>query len=92
MRLDLPVTAKTGSPSELLVELDLSGTASPSIVILERRISITNTPPYTLSVAFPIFAGATFVANGAQIFLTTDTGTATITAPQVFLTKVYSGE
>ena len=88
LRLDLPITAKTGSPGELLLELDISSGSTPTTVIVERRVTIDPTPPYNVSIAFPIFVGSTFIANGGQIFLTTDTGTVDITAPGIFLSRI----
>jgi hypothetical protein len=52
---------------------------------------VTKTPPYTISVGIPIFCLATFVTNGGQIFLKTDTGTLDITAPSIFLDMNTSG-
>lgn len=91
LRLDLPVTGKTGSPTELTLELDIGGTGSPTIVIVERVITTSKTPPYTVSVAFPVFCGSTFVANGGDIFLTADTGSVEITAPGIYLGMNTSG-
>jgi hypothetical protein len=78
LRIDLKVTAKSGAPTELKLDLDIGGGASPSIVIVERFIATAKAPPYSISIGFPIFCLTTFVANGGQIFLATDTGTVTI--------------
>lgn len=89
LRLDLPVTTETGSPTELTIELDISGGASPSIVIVERFAGTGRTTPYTISVGFPIFVRSTFLANGGQIFLSTDSGSVTITDPAIHISRTY---
>ena len=89
LRLDLPITAKTGSPNFLTLEFDISGTSSPSIPIVERLISVSSTAPYVISVGFPVFVGNTFISNGGQFFLSTDTGSVTITNPELFITRMH---
>ena len=91
LRLDLPITAKGGSPSILTMQLDIGGGASPSIVIVERDISVSKTAPFNISVGFPIFCLTTFVTNGGQIFLKTDSGTVTVTKPAIYLALDHSG-
>lgn len=91
LRIDLPVTAKSGAPNYLKVQLDIGGLAAPSIVVEEVDLAILSTPPYQLTVVFPVFCLATFVANGGQIFLSTDTGTATVTAPAIFISRESGG-
>jgi len=87
LRIDLPVTGKTGSPTLLTLELDISGAASPTTVIVSRDISTSKTPPYTISVGFPIFTLSSFVTNGGQLFFKTDTGTVDITAPAILVAR-----
>ena len=91
LRIDLPVTAKSGTPNYLKVQLDIGGAATPTIVVFEVDLAILSTPPYQLSAVIPIFCLTTFVANGGQLFLSTDTGTATITAPAIFISRETSG-
>lgn len=91
LRVDLPVTAKVSSPTILTLKLDIGGGASPSIVIVSNDLVVTGTPPFTLSVAFPIFCSSTFVSNGGQLFASTDTGTLDIDNPGVFLSRLHAG-
>ena len=90
LRIDMGVTAKTGSPTELKVELDIGGGATPSIVIVERFISTAKAPPYNFSVAFPIFCLGTFIANGGQLFLSTNAGTLTIKERGISIHRIGS--
>ena len=92
VRIDLQITAKTLTPAELVLELDISGGATPTTVIVERIIGTSKTPPYTVSVGFPFFALATFNANGGQIFLKTDAGTVTLTKRQISIHRISHGQ
>ena len=91
MRLDLPVTADTGSPTEITIELDISSGSTPATVIVTKYIEASKTPPYNVTVNFPIFCGSTFLTNGGQFFAKTDTGTVTITGPAIMLTRAHNG-
>ena len=72
VRLDLEITAKTATPTELVLDLDISGLATPTTVIVERIIGTGKAPPYTVSVAFPLFSLTTFIANGGAGVTVTD--------------------
>jgi len=91
IRVDMEITAKTGSPTELEFELDIGGGATPTIIIVDRIISTGKAPPYTVSVGFPIFCLSTFKTNGGQIFLKTDTGTVTISARAISIHRLSNG-
>lgn len=91
IRLDIPITAKSGTPTELDVQLDIGGAASSTIVIFDRFLTTSKTPPYTFSIGFPVFCGTTFKANGGQIFVKADTGTLTISKPGITIVRNHSG-
>lgn len=91
LRLDIEVTAKTGGVSSLFIQLDIGGGASPTIVIVDRFASVAKTPPFPVSVGFPIYCLETFLANGGQIFLACDTGTLTIASRSIVIQRVSSG-
>lgn len=91
VRLDLPCTASSGSPNSFLVELDIGGGSSPSDVVYEVRVDVPSSFSTTVSVGLPFFVSSSFVSNGGQIFVTTDTGTLDITAPAIFLSRNHSG-
>lgn len=90
LRIDLEVAAKTGSPTYIDFVLDIGGQPIVSIPIVERVISSPKTPPYTLSVGFPIFCLTTFRTNGGEIFLSTDTGTLTISERRILIIRTSS--
>ena len=93
VRLDLPVTAKTGSPSSLELILDIGGSGvGATIPIVRREVSVNNAPPFTLSLGFPIHCRSTFLSNGGQFYLKTDTGTVTVTNPAIHIAMDHSGE
>ena len=92
IRLDLPVTAKSGAPSSLKVVLDIGGAAGITIPIVSSEISVNATPPYTLSAGFTVYTGTTFKANGGQFFLSSDTGTVTVTNPSIIIDMSHNGD
>lgn len=96
VRLDLEITGKTGSPTILDLVLDIGATpdgtgGAGSILIVNRIVGTAKTAPYKVSVGFPIFSLSTFVTNGGSFWLSTDTGTVTITGRSVFIKRDTSG-
>jgi hypothetical protein len=91
LRIDLPISNVTGSASELTLQLDIGGGATPTVVIVERQISISAGSGSSVSVSFGIFSLATFVANGGQLFLSTDANSADVTAPSIFIDRISKG-
>lgn len=92
VRVDFTVSGSTGSPNYLEFVLDLGGTSSPTTVIVSRVISVYKTPPFDISVGFPIFCLNTFVTNGGQFFLSTDVGTATISNRAILISRNSCGD
>ena len=91
VRLDLPVTAESGSPTELRIELDISGsgTYAGATIIVDRFANTGRVVPYIISLSYPVYSGTTFLANGGQFWLSTDAGSVTITNPTISLFRVY---
>jgi len=77
-RLDITVTAKTGTPTLIDVILDISGGAAGTNKVLTGYIQTGGTVPYDQSLPIDFFALSTFIANGGKIYARTDTGTITI--------------
>lgn len=93
IRVDLPVTAKTGAPAELTISFDIGGGAAPTIVILSRFLSVGKTAPFTVSFGMPITAlSSTTVSNGIQMFAKVDAGTITITNPSITIGRDHAGD
>lgn len=90
LRIDLTITAKTASPTRIDLILDIGDGAGITIPIVERVIATVKTPPYNIDIGFPIFTLDTFVANGGRIFLSTDTGTVTISNRSIFIKRDFS--
>jgi len=92
VRLDLPITSETSSPTELTVFLDIGGSIFSSAVnIVTSYVGTGKTTPYNISVDFPIFCSSDFITNGGQFWLSTDTGSLDITAPSIFIDMNSSG-
>ena len=89
LRLDFTVASKTCTPTYLDMAFDIGGGVSPTIPIVQRTISLNKTPPYSISIGFPLFSLSTFVSNGGQIFMKTDTGSLDISARAIFIKRDY---
>ena len=90
LRLDLEITAKSGSPTILNLVLDIGTTpdgtnGTGSILVVNKVINLSKTPPYDISIGFPIFALSTFLANNGSIWLSTDTGSFTLAKRGIFI-------
>lgn len=92
LRLDFEISSKAGSPTILDLVLDIGVGASPTIPIVNRAISLAKTPPYILSIGFPIFCLSTFLTNGGQFFLNTDSGSVSISARSIFIKRDFKGD
>ena len=92
VRVDLPITSDSAA-SELTLTLDIGGTSTVTFPILKRYQSLAKTPPYTISMAFPLLAlSPTTIANGIQMFISTDSGSVGITNPSITLIKNVDGD
>lgn len=90
-RFDFTIDSKSGSPTSAEFILDIGGGATPTNPIVRREIALSATPPASYSVGFDIFTGATFIANGGQIFLKTTSGSIDISSPAILLTRTHDG-
>ena len=91
MRLDFEIESKSGAPKGIDIILDTGGGANPTIIELERTISVSKTAPYKVSIAFPYFTLSNFKTNGGQIFLKTDSGSVIISNRKISIHRISSG-
>lgn len=91
LRINLPIITKSGTPQELTLLVDIGGSTTPTNIIVEKRIPIDNVAPYSVTTSIPIFCRSTFLANGGQIFVKTDSGTTTINGSAIFIQRTYNG-
>jgi hypothetical protein len=91
VRVVLDITAKSGTPTLLTMELDIGGGVTPTISIITDDRSTSKTPPFSLVLTFPIFTLATFIANGGQFFLSVNTGTYTISGRSIYIARTSPG-
>lgn len=92
LRVDFTISAKTGSPSEIDFTVDIGGQSTITIPILKRTIPITKTAPFSFNIGFPIYGLDTFKANGGQLFLNVNSGTVTVTARDIYISRVSNGQ
>ena len=91
MRLDFEIESKSGAPKGIDIILDTGGGATPTIIELERTISVSKIAPYKVSIAFPYFTLSNFKTNGGQIFLKTDSGSVIISNRKISIHRISSG-
>lgn len=91
LRIDIPVTSEVSVVTDITIQLDIGGGASPTVPIVTRFASGGKTTPYVISVAFPVFSGSTFLSNGGQIFVKTDAGSINVLNPQIYIGRSSGG-
>lgn len=88
-RLLLPITARTTAQYANLT-LDVGGAAGITNSILNARVDINRTPPFTAHIDVTIFCEATFLANKGQLFLDVDAGSIGITGPSLLISRIHA--
>ena len=91
IRIDLTITGKTGSPEYISMILDVGGSSSVTNINVEKTLFTAKTPPYKISKSFEVFINSDFNTNNGQIFLSTDTGTATVSKRSILISRTYKG-
>ena len=91
-RVDLEVYSETGTPSDIIITLDIGGGGSPSNVIYTNYVAAGKSAPYNVSFSIPFFVGETFLSNGGQIFISTDSDSVDVTSRGIFISRISSGD
>jgi len=91
VRVSFYVQSKTSSPTKITYILDIGGTSSITNNVYESTVGIFKTAPYNEGFTFPIFCNSTFLDNGGQIFLFTDTGSINIASKNILLIRTHKG-
>ena len=92
IRLDMPVTSETSSPTEMLVQFDIGGGATPTNIITSHYLKAGRAGAYTQGFSTVIDVASTAVVNnGIQIFVRTDVGSITLANPTITIVKVIDG-
>lgn len=91
LRVDLNISAKTGNADIIKMELDIGGSTYGSAIIIAEADSVIGiiATPYRVSFVLPIFCLDTFLANGGQLWFSTDAGTVTATTRSIFIVKDF---
>jgi hypothetical protein len=88
MRLDLVVDVPTNTET-ILIQLDIGSGAEINVV--QRNVSFVESGAgQTVSIGFPIFCLATFIANGGKIYLTASSAGFDIYEAAIFLKRDFS--
>lgn len=92
LRVQVELNSTSANPLRLVLNLDIGGAVSPTIIIASDNLGIRGGSfPQTYLFSFPFFCKETFIANGGQLFLSTDTGSAVVGARAIFIERVSSG-
>jgi len=91
IRLDLPVTATSGTPTIITVTVDQGGLSSISDTITSVNVPV-DTAPYTISLEKSIQILSTAKSNGVQLFIATDTGDISVDNPSILITRLSAGD
>jgi hypothetical protein len=87
VRIQLDITSLSGNPTQMNFKLDIGGGATPTIVIMEQTVTLKNNVPQSVVISTPIFCLQTFVDNGGQMFMSSNTGTITIENRTILLVR-----
>jgi len=90
-RMDIEVTARTGSPTHIEFIIDISGSTAGTNTIFTGFMLSTNATPYKQNIPIDFFSLATFIANGGKVYARVDTGTVTIGSRAIKISRKYKG-
>jgi len=90
-RLDLTVTARTGSPTFMEFIIDISGGVAGTNKAFTGYLQTGGTVPYDHSLALDYFSLSTFLANGGKLYARVDSGSITIGRRNIKITRKSSG-
>lgn len=90
-RLDVEVTAKSGSPNHIEVIVDISGSTAGTNVVFTGYMQTSASTPYKQSLMLDFYTLSTFLANGGKIYAKVDTGSVTIGMRNIKISRKSKG-
>jgi hypothetical protein len=91
MRVAFVITSTSGNPARINVILDIGATGAITIPVASYTSTLKTGTPQSHTFTIPYFTGSTFLANGGQIFVYCDSGTATIGNRSLMIQRSSSG-
>ncbi len=91
-RIDITVTAKTGTPTLIEFIIDISGSTAGTNKAFTGYIQTGGSIPYDQSLPIDFFSLSTFLTNGGKIFAKVDSGTITIGRRNIKISRKYKGD
>jgi len=91
-RLDIQITARTGSPTYIEFIIDISGSTPDTNRIFTGYMLSTNATPYRQNLPLDYFTLSTFVTNGGKIYARVDTGTVTVGSRAIKISRKGRGD
>ena len=90
-RMDITVSARTGSPTYIEFIIDISGSTPDTNRVFTGFMLSTNVTPYKQSLYLDFYTLATFIANGGKVYARVDTGTVTVGARAIKISRKSRG-
>lgn len=92
LRIDIPVTAETGTPNQLRIQYDVGSGAGAGPIMHETFYPLGKTTPYTISIG-TLFEVLTtdILTNGVELFCNTAAGSITCGSPSIYISKISDG-
>ena len=91
-RLDITVTARTGSPTYVEFIMDISNSTPDTNRVFTGYILSTNVVPYKQNLPIDFFTLTTFLTNGGKIYARVDSGTVTVGGRAIKLSRKGRGD
>lgn len=91
VRIAFALTAKGANPSIITIVFDIGGASGITIPVYTTSLTTPNTFPRSVTLVAPVFSLATFLLNGGQIFMYTDSGTLDVENRQILIQRISSG-
>lgn len=91
LRIIFEVTSRSSVPVFLNLVLDIGTESYITLPEYVTTIELNKTLPYTKSYSMPVFVKDVFFENKGQIFLSTDSGSITISARSIFIKRDHKG-
>jgi len=91
-RMDIQVTARTGSPTYIEFIIDISGSTPDTNRVFTGFMLSTNATPYRQNIPIDFFTLATFIANGGKVYARVDAGTVTIGSRAIKISRKLRGD
>lgn len=91
VRVGLPITAETGSPTEVIIEIGIGEDATyvDDRIVLSKFSPTGRTTPYIISREITLFGSSSLVTDGGRVWVSTDAGSVTCSKPSILINRTH---